>query len=490
MKKFAIFLGLLFATLSAGMASASLYDYYTEQGLKLPSVDDRRPEATLCGIVPYWGSKSQNLALEACLRGEMMLGANPLPSDNYDSFITSPLSASASTTYVNALPSGVSSSIYTIFASDGTTPREKIYCSGTASSPNRLTGCIRGVSFSPVSGVITEDAGTGLSHSKNARIAITDNINFSGKALAILNGSQETGADNFLVGTTSTFGVKINAGGQYIYAFNNGTNPYIRFNSSTVKWQWSEDGTNYYNFASSTVSQLSASSTMATKITGSELGVIVSSSMGMYDGADGNGIYQKASSTMGILQDTNGMYLDSSYVVLDSDTTTTPTDAKIPIQNSNKLVWTTTAPATGTTAYFDGTNWVNLGAGQNGQYLKQGASVPSWSAINDVIVSSSTITLDQNYQNQSSSTLAITVGFTITDGDASGDRGRVYIKVSNTSTPSYVMGGLGIIHDATTADRTVNLTTSFFVPPYYYYRIDTDNVNGSATMNYFTSYKL
>lgn len=116
-----------------------------------------------------------------------ILGATPLPVDNYDTFLTFPLGSSASTTFVNALPN-VSSSVYTIFGSDGVTPREKIYCSGTQASPKALTGCIRGLSFSPLNGVIDETAGTGLTHSKNARIAVTDNINFTGKALAMLYG--------------------------------------------------------------------------------------------------------------------------------------------------------------------------------------------------------------------------------------------------------------------------------------------------------------
>jgi len=158
----------------------------------------------------YAGDKLQ---IGSSLVGEDFIGvntnANPLPSDNYDSFLSSPLSSNTSTVFVNALPTGVSTSIYTIFASDGTTPREKLYCEGTATSPNRLTLCRRGVSFSPVSGVINESAGTGLTHSKNARIAITDNINFSGKALAILSGYQNTSSTEFIMGTGASTTMKL-----------------------------------------------------------------------------------------------------------------------------------------------------------------------------------------------------------------------------------------------------------------------------------------
>src|SRR5689334_1257486 len=47
-----------------------------------------------------------------------MIGANPLPTDNYDSYLTSALSASAVTVFVNALPTGITEGIYTIFSSD------------------------------------------------------------------------------------------------------------------------------------------------------------------------------------------------------------------------------------------------------------------------------------------------------------------------------------------------------------------------------------
>lgn len=142
------------------------------------------------------------VGLEVDLEDDLF-GAVILPEDSYDTFLTAPLSTSATEVFVNVTPSFVSSSIYTIFASDGRTVREKVYCTGTSASPNKLTGCVRGLSEGPVSGVIDETAGTGVSHSRNARIAITDNINFSGKALAILGGNQETGSDTFRIGVTT-----------------------------------------------------------------------------------------------------------------------------------------------------------------------------------------------------------------------------------------------------------------------------------------------
>ena len=184
-----------------------------------------------------------------------------LPEDNYDTFLTAPAGSTDTTFFVNALPD-ISESIYTIYASDGTTPREKIYCTGKTTSPNRLTGCVRGIADTISGGVIDETAGTGLTHSKNSRIAITDNVNFLGKALTILAGLQKTSSTAFILGT--------GASSTYSYYFHNtnatSTDAFLRFSGGRV--QFSEDGTNTYNLIDGG-SGLSASSTGMIAINGS-----------------------------------------------------------------------------------------------------------------------------------------------------------------------------------------------------------------------------
>lgn len=69
MKKIII---ILVSFLLALPASASLYNYYKEQGQVLPNVLDRVAIAADCGIENYVGSYEQNIALEDCLRS----GAN------------------------------------------------------------------------------------------------------------------------------------------------------------------------------------------------------------------------------------------------------------------------------------------------------------------------------------------------------------------------------------------------------------------------------
>lgn len=180
-----------------------------------------------------------------------LIGGNPIPTDNYDTYLTAAISSSATTVYVNALPTGITDAIYTIFASDGITVSEKMYCTGTATSPsNNLTGCVRGVSASPSGGVITENAGTGTAHSKNARIAITDNINYTGKALTILNGTQKTSSTEFIFGDGSTTTKK-----KFYFCDSSSTSTcgYIYATASTTQsgsqeLGYSPDGTTEYSF--------------------------------------------------------------------------------------------------------------------------------------------------------------------------------------------------------------------------------------------------
>lgn len=277
---------------------------------------------------------------------EVFGAASPLPTDGYDSYLSAPLNSSAATIYVNALPGGVTSSIYTLFSSDGRTVAEKVSCTGKSAGPNRLTGCVRGLSLTPnEDGSISEVAGTGVSHSKNARIAITDTINFSGKALAILNGSQPTGTTTFSVGETSTNTLQLflDSNGKYLRAYNNGTNtPYLRYNTSTNKWQFSDDGVNTINLATSSAAGLAASSTRAIGITDSFIYLLASSTKGL--GFDEAGIlYPITSSTGGIQFGSDGTSIDRSDAL-----TWTGTQTFSIVSSSVLFVGTTSTLATTT----------------------------------------------------------------------------------------------------------------------------------------------
>ncbi len=132
----------------------------------------------------------------------------PIPFDGYDTFLSAPLDSTDTTAYVNELPAE-SSGIAVIYAADGRTVAEKISFSGTAGAgtatdPYRLTGLVRKLRAAAVAGVVLfTSSGDGTSHGSNRRIAITDNVNYLGTALAILNGDMPMGGVMQLPSTRS-----------------------------------------------------------------------------------------------------------------------------------------------------------------------------------------------------------------------------------------------------------------------------------------------
>lgn len=117
-----------------------------------------------------------------------------LPEDGYDSYLTASIGSSDATVYVNVVPTKTAG-VITIFDLDGRTVSEKIYYTGVASSPNRLTGVTRGLATIDAAGVISFAAVTAnqLSHPANARVAMTDNVHYLGRAISVLNGDEAFG---------------------------------------------------------------------------------------------------------------------------------------------------------------------------------------------------------------------------------------------------------------------------------------------------------
>jgi len=119
------------------------------------------------------------------------------------------------------------------------------------------------------------------------------------------------------------------------------------------------------------------------------IGVNVSSTMGMYGGADEQGIYQTVSSTLGLGQDSNGIYIkEGNYINFDSsgnievDATSTPTASKVVLGTVSTTLqdgWLG-ADTAGDLVYSDGANMTNLGIGSSGQILQtnSGATAPEW----------------------------------------------------------------------------------------------------------------
>jgi hypothetical protein len=380
------------------------------------------------------------VGLEVDLEDDIF-GAVILPEDSYDTFLTAPLSTSATEVFVNVTPSFVSSSIYTLFASDGRTVREKLYCTGTSASPNKLTGCVRGLSEGPVSGVIDETAGTGVSHSRNARIAITDNINFSGKALSILGGNQPTGGNNFDLGTASS------TDGNKCFRFDTGdTDTQICANDGTGQLYWTTDGgSNTYLFTSSSISQLVASSTQGIQVTSGAIGINASSTTG---GAfDSNGAYYQAIGNA--LEYTNNAVGVSTSTIVEQIATSTPTAGKIPIANASSTLdsWVTNyvfgdgsdgnvTISSGTTTLTRDMHYDNLTIDTGGVINANGYKI----FVKNTLTGASTTSKIVNNGNSAS---LQTGGAETTRGSLGiGTLGATGIDTGNANGPSNTTGGL------------------------------------------------
>lgn len=131
-------------------------------------------------------------------------------------------------------------------------------------------------------------------HRRGATVKIS---NFPQLALLsrILSGL-ESASSTFMFGdgtTTSTLN-------KYLKVDNGTANlPFLRYNETLGKWQFSDDGLNTITFATSSASGLSASTTKGTFITDSQIGVNASTTKGLTFDSDGK-VGISASSTGGI----------------------------------------------------------------------------------------------------------------------------------------------------------------------------------------------
>jgi hypothetical protein len=157
MKKLAFLAAFLVACLVTSRADATLFNYYSDKGLNLPSVSERIPLAEQCGISNYIGTASQNIALEECLRGAELGGASPVAGSTY-TLAGSGVSASASSITLTSFT--IPQTGYELQDSDfgdtfyltlepGSTKRQEIVSCTTvtqnAGDTATLSGCSRGL---------------------------------------------------------------------------------------------------------------------------------------------------------------------------------------------------------------------------------------------------------------------------------------------------------------------------------------------------------
>lgn len=342
MKKYLLLLLVLFV---ATPASASLYSYYQEQGLALPSISERRSVALDNGFGEYSGTRLQNITLEDILRGRTVsiqptLGATPNeststnqgynPVTGYQSRTTQYVSASATTIPVvstkdlsqkQIVLANISSAavvkVYLNFE-PGTSKEEPFMCTGiTATS---WTGCTRGLPFQSGSEVTSSTVAT--AHNAGAAVIITNIGQFYNQYVSIDGNQTINNVKNFTRFPT--------------------------FNTSTqIPTSSGQFATKYYvdSVGAGGFTSLNVSTTLGLLTTGSipeKVGINASSTTGVAFSVDGS-LYQKVSSTTGLASDVNGIYIVTSTLTnliagqtfINLIATSTPTANSIPISSAS-----------------------------------------------------------------------------------------------------------------------------------------------------------
>ena len=335
----------------------------------------------------------------------------------------------------------------------GGSREEIVMCTDINSSTPSFTGCIRGLAFSGTSTVAV--GGNAYSHNAGA-VVVMSNVHYVYDQYVDVNNKNQT------IGGIKTFT----------------TFPVVSSTSFTgLVTQNGQLATKFYvdNVGATGMTAANVSTTQGARVFGTApetLGVNVSTTKGMTIGTDG-AIYQKASSTVGILQDSNGMYLDTNFVVFDSDTTSTPTANKIPIANSSGVL-----PIT----------WIATST-SNGQYLKSTSTGLFFGAIG----STSTLpsrSFGVTYQNTSTQSLFITVSSALSETNTAGASATIYAFVDASSTPTNLVAEAGW-SIGSYSGFSPTIPVSFIVAPGNYYEVVASLTGvGTATLVNWSEMKL
>ena len=254
MKKY---LGTILLTLLGipAIAGATLYEYYTEQGLNLPSVEERSIEAQKYGIEPYSGTEDQNNVLEGLLRGESVLGAVlPIAGSTYN-LSGSGISSSATSITLQSftLPqngyyiqdSDLSTTFYLTLEPGNRSRQEIVSCTtvtqngaGTAT----LSSCTRGLS--PVT-PFTASSTLQFSHSGGSQVILSDPPQLFNQFVDKDNESVVRGS--FRLATTTESNTRLIFGdnsGAYIW-YNSTTDAFGFATSSASERSFSENGQSF-----------------------------------------------------------------------------------------------------------------------------------------------------------------------------------------------------------------------------------------------------
>lgn len=148
----------LLSILFALPTHATLYEYYTEQGGTLPSIQERAKTAGAFGLYPYTGTAAQNNALERLLRGYQAQNEGPIGfgvASDYETTLAQSMTSNQTYLVVSSLLTrdGQTVSLANLNASrvyltlePGGSKEEFVMCTGVSTTLNRFDGCTRGLS--------------------------------------------------------------------------------------------------------------------------------------------------------------------------------------------------------------------------------------------------------------------------------------------------------------------------------------------------------
>jgi hypothetical protein len=461
MKKLLIAIPILIA-IGATAVGASVWQYGSYQ--------ERAEMAAMCGIFGYRGTAQQNLSKEVqeCFKtfsGEY-LGFSVIT--RYRTTLSSSMTSSQSTIPVSSMKTFdgdtitmamLGSKVY-LTVEPGSNREEIIKCTGISGSS--WTGCTRGLAFSGTdeSSVVANRK----AHNAGSTVVIS-NVHYVYEELIDKDSNNTSTAkiiskDMLAISTMCLYD----------------TNYCFRVNDGMIQWTV-DNFTNSYNFTSSTISQLTASSTRAIGVTDSKVHLNISDDGGLvFDGSTG---YLETLLNNSITSGTDGLAVNTSTdFTWSGDQTWTGNNS---FTGSNSFTGENTFSAT-TTIY--GINKISLVAGEailrgdavaigNGSTQYQEAKNTT-SGTEDLAVHTD-VWLYQTFKTTSDAKKISSVKLKLKVGVNSTAEVRIYATTgsseSKTPTGSSLGSATAVVSETSATVKTFTFATPISVDPETEYAI-------------------
>lgn len=250
----------------------------------------------------------------------------------------------------------------------GTSREEIVMCEAITGS--NFSSCTRGLAFTG-----TSTAGvTANRMAHNAGSSVTmSNVHYIYDQLVDRDSDENISGIKTFVSSTIRIGDNTTSTNKTIQAYNGDTNlPFLRYNELIDQWQFSNDGLNTVNLATSSAAGLSASSTQGIQIINSQIGIVASTTRAFGFGADGSaGVNIVTSTGLGFSTATpTGSLQIVTSTLLGNIASTTPTANLLPQATASGTINPGWVPASGS-------NTLTTGEAINGSVTPQLVMVSS-----------------------------------------------------------------------------------------------------------------